>query len=118
MKKGYRTNSLIAFSSNLQTANFGVGKIIGEGINKVDDAIRWGSGHASEQLGKIGADKGFGFRHSIGQSGKNLGDSAWQNANKIRNGLGIGAGVGAVGLGGMALGSRGQKPNQQRQPGM
>lgn len=110
MKRGYRLNSVSNFQATQRNANFGIGQIARAGLNKVDDAIRYGAGHVTEagnKLSKMGSQGGI--RQAVGNSIEGAGNKAWTGASNLRKGAAIGAGVGAVGLGGMALGKKGQQ---------
>ena len=110
MRRGYRLNSISNFQARQRNANFGIGEIARAGLNKVDDAIRYGAGHVAEagnKLSKTGSQGGI--RQAVGNTIEGAGNKAWTGASKLRNSAAIAGGVGAVGLGGLALGKKGQQ---------
>lgn len=120
MKYGYRLNSVIGFSRYAQArqANFMLGGgILKAGLNRVDDGIRAvgrkigdvaGSGMSKlDEAGKLGGVRGAGLEQV-----SDIGLGIDRNASKIRKGIGIAGGLGAVGLGGAALANR--QPQQPR----
>lgn len=116
MKRGYRLNSSASFSRYAQsrTANFFLGQgVLKAGVGKVDDLIRSGGRKLNdvaynglEGLAAKGKDAGI-RANALGDIGT-IGTNIDRNASRIRNGLGIAGGIGAVGLGGAALANRGQ----------
>ena len=111
MRRGYRLNSTAAFNAYARTANFGIGQIARAGLNKIDDAVRMGAkavGGAGKSLAQSGS-KG-GIREAVGNTVRQGAIGVRKNADKVRTGIGIAGGVGAVGLGGAALADR----NKQR----